>query len=557
MSGRRFEPSEMVDFAVVGSGAAGAVIARELSRARCSVVVLEQGPRLGPQDFEHDELKYWYLRGITNDPRYSPQTFRNDPLSDATAPRAGNPLTYARLVGGSSTHFTGNFWRLHPIDFHERSLLGGIAGTALADWPVSYDELEPYYTQVEWEIGVSGLAGANPFDPPRRKPYPMPPLPVKSSGVLFEQGARRLGLHPYPAPMAIASVPYRGRQPCVHCGFCMGFGCEVGAKSSTLYTMIPEAEATGRCEVRPLSYVHRIETDARGRASGVLYFDARRQEHFQKARVVVVCANGAETPRLLLNSASQRFPQGLANSNGLVGRCLMFNQGAAVHAVFEHELNEYKSVQVTRLIQDFYDSDPRRGFYGGGAIDARIGPQPAAWALASGGDLPRWGEAFKARLAAFSRSMAATGHCTSLPLETNSISIDPALKDAWGVPAMRVTYRDHADDLSTARFLQDRAVEIMEAAGARQLWRGAVAEKTGSVHLLGTCRMGNDPATSVVDRYHRAHDVPNLYLCDGSSFVTSGRGQPTMTIQALAFRAAHHLRRLARQGGMSGVHPWK
>jgi len=364
---------------------------------------------------------------------------------------------------------------------------------------------------------------------------------------LLERGARKLGLHPYPAPMAIASQPYRGRPACVHCGFCMGFGCEARAKSSSLYTMIPEAEATGRCEVRAQSYVFRVATNAAGRTTGVHYFDADKKEHFQKARAVVVCANGAETARLLLNSESPRFAHGLANSSGLVGKYLMFNQGSSVHAVFEHELNEYKSVQTTRVVQDFYDADPKRGFYGGGGIDGRINPQPAIWAMSAGGELPGWGADLKARIEAFPRSMVAMGHTTSLPVETNSVSIDPTLKDAWGVPAIRVTYQDHPDDLAFARFLQDRQVEIMQAAGAQRVWREKVDESVWGVHLLGTARMGNDPAASVIDKYHRTHDVPNLFLCDGSSFVTSGRGQPTMTIQALAFRAADHIGQFAKR----------
>jgi choline dehydrogenase-like flavoprotein len=298
--------------------------------------------------------------------------------------------------------------------------------------------------------------------------------------------------------------------------------------------------------VRAQSYVYHVATNASGRTTGVHYFDSEKREHFQKARAVVLSANGAETARLLLNSASPRFPAGLANSSGLVGKYLMFNQGASAHAVFEHELNEYKSVQVTRLVHDFYDADPKRGFYGGGGIDGRIDPQPATWALSSGGDLPRWGSDLKARIEAFPRSMVSAGHSTSLPVETNSVSIDPDLKDAWGIPAIRVTYKDHPDDLAFARFLQDRQVEIMQAAGARKVWRDSVAEQGWGVHLLGTCRMGNDPAASVVDKYHRTHDVPNLFLCDGSSFVTSGRGQPTMTIQALAFRAADHIGRFAK-----------
>jgi choline dehydrogenase-like flavoprotein len=548
VTARKFKSGETVDFVVVGSGAAGGVMARELSQAGFTVVVLEQGPRLGPGDFEHDELKYAYLSGITNDPALSPQTFRDDPGKPAERPLMGNSLVYARIVGGSSAHYTANFWRFHENDFHERSLLGGIPGTGFADWPISYQELEPYYTKVEWEIGVSGLAYASPFDPPRTKGYPMPPLPVKSSGVLMERGARKLGLHPFPAPMAILSQPYRGRPGCAHCGFCIGFGCEVMAKSSTLYTMIPEAEATGRCEIRPHSYVFNVALDKRGRAAGVQYFDRNKRERFQKARAVVLSANGAETSRLLLNSASGRFPQGLANSSGLVGKYLMFNQGSQVHAQFEHELNEYKSVQVTRILHDFYDADPKRGFYGGGGIDARMGSQPLGWALASGGELPGWGEEYKARLDAFSRSMMTAGHCTSLAQETNSVSIDPKLKDAWGIPAIRVTYKDHPDDLAMAKFLQDRSLEIMQAAGAQKTWRGVLRLARGGVHLLGTCRMGNDPAGSVVDKYHRTHDVRNLFLCDGSSFVTSGRGQPTMTIQALAFRAADHIGGFAKRG---------
>ena len=545
---RRYRDSEAVDFVVVGSGAAGGVMARELAQAGFDVVVLEQGPRYGAQDFEHDELKYWFRYGITNDPDRHPQSFRKTPQEAAVRRLPGGPLpaTYARMVGGSTTHFTGNYWRFHEVDFHERSLLGSIPGAALEDWPISYAELEPYYTKVDWEIGVSGLAGAHPNEPPRSRPYPMPPMPVKSSGVLLERGARRLGLHPYPAPLAIASQPYRGRAGCIHCGFCMGFGCEARAKASTLYTMIPEAEATGRCEVRSESYAVRIPTDRRGRVTGVHYFDRERRERVQKARAVVVCANGAETPRLLLMSASAAFPQGLANSSGLVGRHLMFNQHGGAFGVFEHELNEYKSVQATRVVHDFYDSDPKRGFYGGGGIDARIGPNPAIWAL-NGPPGRQWGKAYKEHLRAFPRTMLAAGHTTSLPVEANGVSLDPTLKDAWGLPAIRCTYRDHPDDLRFAAWLQDRTVEILDAAGAQQVWRGPVEELEFGVHLLGTCRMGDDPRRSVIDRFHRAHDVPNLFLCDGSSFVTSGRGQPTMTIQALAFRAAEHIGAMARR----------
>jgi choline dehydrogenase-like flavoprotein len=546
MEHKTYKTSETVDFVIVGSGASGGIMARELSRAGNSVVVMEQGPRMAPGDFEHDELKYRYLSGITNNPATNPQTFRKDP-NDKAERGSSNSLTYARIVGGSSAHFNANFWRLHEIDFIEGSRLGPIAGASLVDWPITYAELEPYYTKVEWEVGVSGLAGSSPFDPPRSKPYPMPPLPVKSSGVLFERGGRKLGLHPYPAPMAINSVLYKGRPACVQCGLCGGYGCEVKAKSSSVWTVIPEAEATGLTEVRSESYVFRIGMNKAGRATGVHYYDSDRKEQFQKAKAVVLCANGSETPKLLLNSATAGFEQGLANSSGAVGRHLMFNKGGGVQARFEHPLNEYRGANVTRVIHDFYDSDPKRGFYGGGGFDARSGG-PLTWGQSVPKGTPTWGPGFKEYLESYTYWMNCAGHGTSLAQETNRIDIDPELKDDWGVPAMRVTYKDHPDDMKHANWQVERAKEIMDAAGAVQIVAEPVGEARGGVHLLGTCRMGNDPATSVIDKYHRTHDVPNLFISDGSSMVTSGRGQPTLTIEALAFRAAEHIAKFARAG---------
>lgn len=541
----RFPLSDTVDFVIVGSGAAGGILARELATAGHSVVVLEQGPRLSEADFDHDEFGAFMQARHANSMTTQPQTFRA--ASKERADQAWT-LIYGRLVGGSNAHFTGNFWRLRPIDFHEASALGGVPGTGLVDWPISYEELEPYYTRAEWELGVSGEPG--PFDPPRSRPYPMPPLPVKSSGVLLDRGARALGLHPQPSSMAINSQPYNGRLPCQHCGFCLFFMCEYGAKSTSMATMLPAAEATGRCEIRPGSYVAKVETGPDGRATGVLYFDGRRRLQRQRAKGVVLCANGAETPRLLLNSASSRFPNGLANSSGVVGKYLMFNTYFGANAQFEHPLNEFKSVQNTRMVLDFYETDPRRGFYGGGGIDARFGKYPITFAL--GGlppDSPTWGEGFARSLAEqYTRTMFFGTHGTSLPLESNNITLDPHLKDAWGLPCLRVTYTDHPDDLKCAEFLTSQAMAIAQAAGARKAWPEPIKPQTQSVHLLGTCRMGNDPRTSVVDRYHRTHDVPNLFICDGSSLVTSSRGQPTATISALAFRAGDYIAASARRG---------
>ncbi len=548
-----FDTRKEVDFVIIGSGASGGVLAKELSTAGFDVVVLEQGPYRTAGDFSHDEMNVMMLNEMTSHPLWKdPQTFRQKASEKATVGKSGAPppALYSRGVGGSSVHFTANYWRMRPIDFKERSLLGPISGTGFSDWPVSYEELEPYYTRVDWEIGVSGAPG--PFDAPRSRPFPVPPLPVKSSGVLLEKGAKKLGLHAQPAPMAILSKPHNNRPACVHCGFCMGFGCEANAKSSTLAAMIPLAEATGRCEIRPLSTVFRIETNAAGRVTEVAYIDARGAQQAQKAKAVIVAANGGETPRLLLMSESSRFPGGLANSSGLVGKYLMANGHSLAYAYFDEPLNEHKSVQVTRIVHDFYENDPKRGFYGGGGIDARAFIQASPILFAETGlppNAPRWGKAHKDLLRHnFTRRLALLNSTTSLALESNNITLDPELKDAVGRPAMRITYRDHDDDLAMMGFMQDRAVEILEAAEANTIWRDPVIPQDILAHLLGTCRMGDDPKSSVVDSYHRSHDVPNLFICDGSSLVTSGRGQPTMTIQALAFRAAEHIANFARRG---------
>ncbi len=547
-----YKPSDEVDFVIVGSGAAGGVLAKELSTNGFRVVVLEQGPYLTENDFTHNELKIFNQHFLTNDPRIQPSTFRATADKKAVQQQA---LMYGRCVGGSSVHFTANFWRFHEIDFKERSKIGEIPGTGFTDWPISYADLEPYYTKVEWEVGVSGMAGASPFDPPRSKPYPMPPLPVKSSGVIFERAARKLGYHPFPSPMAILSQPRAGRGACVECGFCLGFGCEVGAKSSSLASVVRMAEKTGRCEIRPNCYVHKIAMDKNGRATGATYFDAKRNIQVQKAKAVILSANGAETPRLLLLSASSQFPDGLANSSGLVGKYLMPNSGAVALGLFDEPLNDYKGHAVSRIFHDFYELDKEKlGFYGGSGFDARFDITPVTFAangLPPG--TPRWGSQFKKALKHnFVRTMQVFAHGTSLPIESNSFSLDPELKDAWGLPALRMTYSDSPNDLRFMHWMSDRALEILDAAGAKTKWPMPIASNSFAVHLLGTCRMGNDPKSSVINSDHRTHDVPNLFLCDGSSLVTSGRGQPTMTIQALAYRASDRITSLAKQGELAG-----
>ena len=549
MNSPRYSANDEVDFLVVGAGAAGGVVAKELSVAGFSVVVLEQGPYLHEKDFSHDEIKYSQLRALTNDPKIQPVTYRK---SEAEPAKRIKAIEYGRQVGGGSVHFTANYWRFHESDFRERSLFGAVAGADLQDWPIQYADLEPYYTKAEWDMGISGLAGANPFEAPRSRPYPLPPMPPKSSGVLFERATKKLGLHPFPAPVAILSQPYKGRGACAECGFCELFGCEMRAKSSTLVSVIPVAEQTGRCEIRPNSYVRKIEIDGGGRASGAIYFDENRREVFQRAKAIFICANGVETPKLLLLSKSNRFPHGLANSSGMVGTHLMWDNGAAVQGLFEHPLNEYKGIQVTRLIHDYYASDKKRGFYGGGGIDARFDYYPAGFALNGlPRDAPKWGSEYKRMFTSyFTRTMTLLSHATSLAQARNKVTLDRDVRDAWGLPSACITYDYHPDETAAMKWLAGKQLEILDVAGALKTWVQPydLLDNMPSRHLMGTCRTGRDPEKSVVNAFSRTHDVKNLFLVDGSNFVTSGRQQPTATIQALAYRAAGYAKDAARKG---------
>lgn len=556
----KYKPTMEVDFVVIGSGAAGGIMARELSVAGYSIVVLEQG---GPgaygheQDYNKDELLNLYPPShadrLMSDLTLQPNTYRPTDKEKAVL---GNSR-YGCVLGGGTVTYGASSWRHLPYEFNEATHEGTIAGTGLADWPISYEEIEPYYTKAEWELGISGLRVDSPFFAPMSKPYPVPPLPEKASGALMKIAAGKLGLTVVPNVAAILSQPYKGRSACVNCGMCSGFGCQVKARSSTAVTMIPMAENSGRCEIRTNSYVREIPVDNKGRVTGAIYFDAQKNEIFQKAKAVVLSANGLETPRLLLLSKSERFPDGLANSSGVAGRYLMSGNFANASAFFEHPLNEYKGIVSGAAIVDYVPNDPKRGFYGGGRMTARGFEEPIQFGLQAGSHrqsgpaAPLWGAAYKKALREeANHKMVIASFITQLPVETNRVDLDPDVKDAWGLPAMRITSRSHPNDVKCMEFFRQRSMEILQAAGATSVWAEPVSDARGGAHSRGTCRMGNDPKTSVVDKFNRAHDVPNLFIVDGSSLVTGGRNHPTMTIQALAFRAADHLIPEARKGNV-------
>jgi len=551
----QFTPATEVDFVVIGSGAAGGIMAKQLSSAGLKVVVLEQGG-WGKYGHEQDYTKDEWLNNnpsaadrLMSDPSRQRNTFRRTDKEKATA----GTHSYGCVVGGGTVTYGGSSWRHLPWEFNERTTVGSIAGTGMADWPISYAELEPYYTQAEWEMGISGQRVNSPFVAPMSKDYPLPPMPLKASGALFNIAAAKLGLTVVNGPIAIISKPYMGRSACVNCGMCSGFGCHVKARSSSAVTMIPAAIKTGNCEVRTNAYVREIATDASGRVTGVTYFDANRREIFQKAKAVVLSANAGESARLLLMSTSARFPNGLANSNGIVGRYLMLGGGASASGLFEHPLNDYKGVVTGAGIVDYVASDPKRGFYGGGRMTARGFDTPISYGLNGlQPGSPRWGAAYKKALREeANHKMTVTCFVTQLPLETNRVDLDPDVKDDWGLPALRITSTSHPDDIKNMEFFRQKSIEVLQAAGATKIWASPVSDSRGGAHNRGTCRMGDDPKTSVVNKFHRAHDVPNLFVVDGSNLVTGGRNHPTMTIQALAFRAADHIVRAAKAGTLT------
>jgi len=550
---KQYPTSTEVDFVVIGSGAAGGIMAKQLSVAGFSVVVLEQGGwgKYGrEQEYNKDE---WLNRNVSDedrlmsDPSRQRNTFRRSEKDKAIA----GTHSYGCVVGGGTVTYGGSSWRHLPYEFKEASSdLTVPSGTGMADWPISYEEIEPFYTQAEWEMGISGLRVSSPFVAPMKKDYPVPPVPLKSSGALFNTAAEKLRLTVVPGPLAIITKPYMGRAACVNCGICSGYGCQVRARSSSAVTMLPIAEKTGRCEIRVRSYVREISVDNSGRVTGVVYFDAQKREVRQKAKAVVLSANGSESARLLLLSKSARFPDGLANSSGQVGKYFMSGNGVTVNALFEHPLNEYKGVISGAGIVDYVPSDPKRGFYGGGRLTARGYQTPLDLGLDGlSPEAPRWGAGYKKALREeANHRMTINSFVTQLPLETNRVDLDPDVKDDWGLPAMRITSASHPDDFKNMEFFRQKSIEILEAAGAKKVWASPIADTRGGAHNRGTCRMGNDPKTSVVDKYHKAHDVPNLFIVDGSSMVTGGRNHPTLTIQALAFRAAEHLIQSAKKG---------
>ncbi len=527
MSSTHNKQIDTPDICIIGTGAAGGVLAKELAEAGFKVVALEAGPHWVPErDFVSDEKAadqlYWTDRRVTAG---------NDPIE-----LAGNVT--GKGVGGSTVHYTMVALRMHEEDFRIKTLEG-----VGEDWPISYENLEPYYDKVERELGISGPLRW-PWGPHRRGPYPYREHPLNAVADLFVRGCERLGVTWSPAPIATISAPKDDRHPCVYRGYC-NFGCSTNAKSSTLVTYIPKAIRAG-AEIRAGCMAARINVDEHGRARSVSYYrsdgDGGYVEEEQRARVIIVSCYAIETPRLLLNSACVQFPEGLANSNGLVGTHLMIHAANNVYGRFDDPVRQYKAPPCLALSQDFYATDPHNDYARGYTIEC-VGPFPIQFAQIVSGGKRMWGERLRTVMQDYNHyaGLGLNGEC--LPHSFNTVTVVPEEHDQYGLPIPKVTFSWGENEKRLIKGGVARMRQILEAAGGEDVF-----EADDTAHLMGGCRMGSDPRNSVVDQWCRSWDVPNLFICDGSVFVTSSGVNPSLTIQAIAARTADHLIDAARRG---------
>ncbi len=531
---------DKVDAVVIGAGASGAAAAKVLTEGGLRVVALEKGPWRAKESFGGDELANVNRYNLWPDPLLNPRTARTSPDEEA---KVDLFCPVPQMVGGGTVHWQGWLPRFTENDFRLRSVAGELAGTTLADWPITYAELEPYYDRVEWAFGVSGQSSANVFESFRSRGYPCPPMPQSRYAQKFHLGCDRLGWNSFPTPQAALSRPFNGRPATVVSAFAQQHGDPTGTRSSALNVFVPEAVATGRYDLRPGSYVRELTLGGRGRITGAVYEDAEGRVTEQQADVFVLACGAVETARLLLLSTSGRFPHGLANGTDLVGRNVTFHEYSAAVGTFDDPVYAWAGGgYVSASSFQFYEHDPSRGFVSGGHIAAAgVGiPLPINWGLPG---RPTWGaEAKQVDRDYFSNSMAVAMVLHDMPQHDNRVDLDESVVDAWGLPVARITLSPHENDLAMGRFLVDRCGEILQAAGANQVDQVYPDRVTGNCsHQHGTTRMGDDPETSVLDRNCRAHEVDNLFVVDGSPFPTATGANPTLTIMANAWRVAAHI----------------
>jgi choline dehydrogenase-like flavoprotein len=542
------EASPAYDVIVVGAGAGGGVAATVLTRAGWRVLLLERGENLGYEQIGNDHLRNFRLSQYGhNVPPYladgGPRVIVDPDGAERVEPPWGpgyGALPYT--VGGGTRLYQGMAWRLTPEDFLLAGRHGVPEGSSLADWPIDYAQLEPFYTRVEQEIGVCGDGSAHRNQGERSAPYPMPPLPDNTEAQVLRRGAEKLGLSTGPVPMLINSVPRAGRGQCAQCGECVGFACPTDAKNGPFNALLPEAVAAG-CELVTGARVLEVSTDG-GRVSGVLVVDERTNERRTlRAGHVVLAAAAVETARLLLASRSGAHPDGLGNHGDQVGRHLQGHIYVGGFGLFDDPVIDGAGPNVRIATCDYVNTLP--GTIGAGVLANEVVKLPILhWLWALPADAPRWGVPGKHAMRDFYRRTSHVfGPVQEIPMPDLRVSLDPAHTDRHGVPVARLSGVQHPETIRTGRLQQQKAIEWLEASGARRVWASNPIGTgvTGGQHQAGTCRMGEDPATSVTDPYGRVHGHDNLWVMDGSVHVTNGGFNPVLTILALAYRSAEHL----------------
>jgi choline dehydrogenase-like flavoprotein len=511
----KFEMNDDNVVVIIGTGAGGGVLANELAQKGVKVVALEAGGRYLPDDYTNDEwasfgqLAWTDARSTSGDWRVAKDF-------------SGLPAWIVKAVGGTTTHWAGASLRIQDHEFRAKMVYGDVEGANLLDWPITLADLEPYYTKAEDKLGVTRTGGR-------------PGLPGCNNYKVFEKGAKALGYKEvHTGRMAVNSTEYDERSMCQQTGFCFQ-GCKFGAKWSAAYTDIPRGEATGNLEVREKSHVARILHNDAGKVTGVEYFDADGNLQMQKARVVCVAGNSIESPRMLLNSASSIFPDGLANSSGMVGKNYMRHMTGSVYAVFEKPVKMWRGTTMAGIIQDEARFDPSRGFVGGYELETLSLGLPFMAAFLNPG---AWGRGFSTALDSYENMAGMWIVGEDMPQESNRITLNADLKDQYGLPAPNVHFTDHPNDVAMRAHAYKQGQAVYEAAGATRVFP---TPPYPSTHNLGTNRMSANAQDGVVNKWGQTHDIENLFISDGSQFTTGAAENPTLTIVALAIRQADHI----------------
>jgi choline dehydrogenase-like flavoprotein len=502
---------------VIGSGAGGGTLGSQLAQHGVRTVIMEAGGRHEIEDFDNDE---WGMFGKISwlDKRTTSGSWR------VAKDFSGLPAWIVKAVGGSTVHWAGASLRFQEHEWKVRTHYGNIPGANLLDWPIDANEMAPWYAKAEDNLGVTRTNG-------------IPGLPGNNNFKIMKAGADKLGYKEcHTGRMAINSEPRHGRGSCQQLGFCFQ-GCKTGAKWSTLYVDIPNGEKTGKLEVRANSQVLKIEHDKSGKVTGVLYADKKGKQHVQKARVVCVAGNSYESPRLLLNSASSMFPDGLANSSGQVGKNYMRHMTGSVYALFDKPVNMHRGTTMAGIIMDEGKHNPKRGFVGGYEMETLSLGLPFMAAFLDPG---AWGREFTTALDSYDHMAGMWLVGEDLPQEKNAVTLHPKEKDKFGLPVPNVHFDDHENDTAMRNHAYKQGAAVYDAVGAT---RTLPTPPYPSTHNLGTNRMSAKASDGVVNKWGQTHDIENLFVSDGSQFTTSAAENPTLTIVSLAMRQADHIAR--------------